>query len=256
MAAPPLLNGKALGRHMRLLEMKWLFATFAFVFGCSHAAAPGEGKAPSPGSRDGEPQTFSPTSGAVYVGCGYLVAENHGATNFTVLLLAKKAQQVPNRDYAAWVLDGVLVETTVASANEMASPRLRGDALLRKYLEWEAQDLAKKPGWASMQKPVVGNIDLGVPFPSLTWIADATGDVEVLGQKIAHLLYVTAAIDDIVFVMASPLRSRDELGVVGPSLQRILRTLKKTSRPTDIYSLSAEIRGSKVPWKGCGPSGI
>ena len=241
---------------MKPVKTKWLLATLATLAGCSHAAPQPQVQTAARVSAERQPETFTPTSGAVYVGCGYFVAENHGSTNFTVLLLAKKALQVPQQSYTAWVLDGVLVETTVARASEMASPLLRGDALLRRYLEWEAQDLAKKPGWAGMQRPTIGKIDLGVPFPSLVWIADATGDVEVLGQKIGHLLYVTAAVDDLVFVMAAPLRSRDELGVVGPTLERSLRTLKKMSRPTDIHSLSAEIRSSKTPWKGCRPGGI
>jgi hypothetical protein len=235
--------------------MKRTFAILASVLGCSHAASPPQVAKPASSERE-QPQTFTPESGAVYVGCGFLLAENHGPTNFTVLLRAKHARQVPQPNYTAWILDGVLVETTIATAGDIGSPLLRGDALLRKHLEWEARDLAKKPGWAAMQTPTIGNIDLGVSFPSLVWIADATGNVEVLGQQIRHLVYVTAAIDDVVFVMAAPLRSHDELGAVGPTLQRSLRTLKRMSQPTNIRSLSAEIRSSTTGWKGCGTGGI
>jgi hypothetical protein len=234
-----------LSRRMRHLNWAWILAAAIFS-SCSHGSSASPNSDPS--------SRFEPASGAVFVGCGFLVAEHHGATNFTVLMVAEEAKQVPDKENTAWVLDGVLVETTSASASDIGFPSARGESLLQRHLDWETKDLGKKSAWMNLKPPTIGKIDLGVEFPTMTWIVDATGDAEVLGVKIAHLLYVTAAIDDVVFVMAAPMRSRDELGVVGPSLQRSLRTLKKVSRPTDILKLSKEVRESPPPWKGCPPA--
>jgi len=213
---------------------------------CSHASP---SVAVGPSAPAAEP--LGPASGVVFVGCGFLAIENHGATNFTALLRADHAQQV-EKNGAAVLLDNVIVETTATTGRELGAPDLRGRALLLKHLDWEATYLGSQPGWRGLQRPEIGDIPLGVPFPTLAWIATPTGDVEVVGQKITGLLYVTAAIDDVVFALAAPLRSPSDLAAAGPVLQRILTTVHQTPQPTDMVAFSVKLKESPAPWVGCG----
>jgi hypothetical protein len=192
-----------------------------------------------------------PVSGSVFVGCGFLVAENHGATNFTVLLAADHARTFPAGTEGAFILDNVAVQTTSATAKGMGAPTLRGQALLQRHLEWEAQYLSTRPAWKGLESPEIGKIDLGLPMPTLAWVVKPTGRVEVLGQPIVGLLYVTVAIDDVVFALVGPMRSPREIEIVGPAFQRILRTLRQTSSPTDIFALSTRLKSTHEPWPGC-----
>lgn len=220
---------------------------------CSHAQlVPASPKATiPPGMVRTAVPAKEPSSGSVFVGCGFLLAENYGRTTFTVLLPAEQARSVPNGKFTAWILDDVLVETVSTTVDDVKAPKLRGAPLLREYMDLEMQYLATIPGWAGVERPEIGNIDLGVPFPTLSWMAKPTGNVEVLGQKITGLLYVASAIEDVVFVVAAPIRSPADLPAAGPMIERILRTLRRTTAPTDIHALSDQIKNSDEPWPGC-----
>lgn len=195
--------------------------------------------------------TDPPASGSVFVGCGFVVVENHGATNFTVLLAADHARAFPNGIEGAYILDNVALQTTSATARGMSAPTLRGHALLRKHMEWETQYLGARPGWIGLESPEIIRIDLNLPIPALAWVVKPTGRAEVLGQPIVGQLYVTAAIDDVVFSLVGAMRSPGEIEIVGPTFQRILKTLRRTSGPTDIFALSARLKSTHEPWAGC-----
>jgi hypothetical protein len=226
-----------------------VLVTLLILPACAHAPPEPAPAAPAAAHKV-ETDRLEAASGVLFAGCGFLVIENHGATNFTVLLRAEHAEQL-EKNGTAWVLDNVVVETTSTTAREMGAPELRNRPLLLKHLEWETRYLGDRAGWRGLARPEIGNLSLGVPFPTLAWIATPTGNVEVAGQSIKGLLYVSAAIDDVVFVLAAPLRSPSDLEAAGPVLQRILKTLHQTPEPTDLVAVSARMKESPAPWPGC-----
>jgi hypothetical protein len=62
---------------------------------------------------------------------------------------------------------------------------------------------------------------------------------------------VSAAINDVVFVLAAPVRTRGDVGAAGLVMDRSLKTLRETPEPTDLVGLSAKLKESGAPWPGC-----
>jgi hypothetical protein len=55
-----------------------------------------------------------------------------------------------------------------------------------------------------------------------------------------------------VFVMAMPLRERDDPARVSQTALSALVTLRRSDEPIDPNALSARIQASPPPWPGCG----
>jgi hypothetical protein len=253
MLAPTLCLSCARGRRLtdHCLSRAPLVLASVMLAACAYVPAappPSAGSLASPAPAAAEPLELA--SGAVFVGCGFLSIENHGDTHFTALLRADHAQQI-KKNGTAFLLDNVVVEVTSTTAREMGASDLRGRSLLLKHMDWEAHYLNGLPAWRGLRRPEIGEVPLGVPFPTLAWLARPTGDAEVLGQKITALLYVSAAINDVIFVLAAPVRSPRELEEVGSALGRILKTLHETPDPTDVVALSTALKESPAPWSGC-----
>jgi hypothetical protein len=85
----------------------------------------------------------------------------------------------------------------------------------------------------------------------MIWGYDAPSAFEIFGQSITRVLYVTAAIDDIVFVISAPMRASDDPRLVARVIRRSMSTLKKGKEPLNVRNLSAELKGGRRPWKGC-----
>jgi hypothetical protein len=216
---------------------------------CGHASPPPPPAGPATEPRSAASEPLEAASGAVFVGCGYLWIENHGATHFTVLLRAEHGRQI-QKNSTKFLLDDVVVEATSTTAREIGAPDLRGAALLRKHMEWEAEYLSHAPAWRGM-RPEPTPVGVDMPYPTLPWMARPTGDAKVLGQKIAAVVYVTAAINDVVFVLAAPARTLGDLDAADLAIDRSLKTLHETSEPTDLAALSIKLKESKAPWPGC-----
>lgn len=215
---------------------------------CAHAPPPPPAvPATAPSSTASE--LVQAASGVVFVGCGFLSVENHGATHFTVLLRAGHGRQIQKKG-TAFLLDDVVVEVTSTTAREIGAPDLRGTALLRKHMDWEANYLSRLPAWRGL-RPEPNGVGVDVPFPTLPWLVRPTGDAVVLGQKIAALLYVSAAINDVVFVLVAPVRTLGDVTAAGLAMDRSLKTLRETSDPTDMIALSIKLKESSAPWPGC-----
>ena len=230
-----------------------LFAALT-IAGC---ATPSKTRSVSQGSTASDTSDkdspIPPASGAVFVGCGYLVVENHGSTHFTVLIAGKDVGQA-RKGQSIFVVDGVLIETTSATAQEIGSPSARGLTLLRNYMAWESAYSAKMNGWPAVH-PDGDAVPLGTPgIDAFMWGYDFPRPIEVLGQTAVRVAYLTAAIDDVVFVASAPARSDDNLQVVAQRLGRVVRALRRSPAPIDIFKLSADLKASKEPWPGC-PSG-
>src|SRR5450432_812686 len=144
---------------------------------CGHAPPPPPAvPATAPSSTASEP--VEAASGIVFVGCGFLSVENHGATHFTVLLRADHGRPI-KKNGTALLLDDVVVEVTSTTARNIGAPDLRGPALLRKHMDWETKYLSRLPAWRGLRSEP-NPVGVDVPFPTLPWLVRPTGDVEVL----------------------------------------------------------------------------
>jgi hypothetical protein len=216
---------------------------------CGHASPPPPPVGPAAEPRSAASEPLEAASGTVFVGCGFLLIENQEATHFTVLLRAEHGRQI-QKNSTKFLLDDVVVEATSTTAREIGAADLRGVALLRKHMEWETEYLSRSPAWRGL-RPEPNPVGVDVPFLTLPWLAGATGDAQVLGQKITALLDVTAAINDVVFVLVAPVRTPGDVGAAGLAMDRGLKTLHETSEPTDLVALSIKVKDSKAPWPGC-----
>ena len=168
----------------------------------------------------------------MFVGCGFLSIENHGATHFTVLLRAEHGKQISKRGATAFLLDDAIVEVTSTTAREIGADDFRGQALLRKHMEWEDNYLNGLPAWRGARPhPVRASVD--VPFPTLPWFVKPTGDAELLGQKLIAVTYATAAINDVVYVLSAPVARPGDLDAGGLAIDKALKSLHQTAEPTD-----------------------
>lgn len=218
-----------------------------------HTAAPATtSDTPSIAAVPGD--TAGPPSASVFVGCGFLRIENHGGTSFTVLLRGEHAVQFPLQDQTVFDLDDVLVETTTPSAELIGAPAARGEDLLRRHMEWEAAWTARQHGWTGF-RPAGAPLDLGTGVPAMLWGYDAPTPLDVMGQSVTRMMYLTAAVDDVVFVLAAPLRPGDDPGRIGRTLRNAMRTLRKSPVPVDPLAFSRRLQASPQPWEGCREGG-
>jgi hypothetical protein len=194
--------------------------------------------------------TAGPPSASVFVGCGFLLIENHGRTTFTVLLRGEHVVQLPLQDQTVFDLDEVLVETTTASAELIGAPAARGEELLRRHMEWEAEWTARQHGWTGF-RPTGAPLDLGTGIPAMLWGYDTPTPLNVMGQSVTGVMYLTAAVDDVVFVLSAPLRAGDDPARVGRKLRDDVRTLRKSPSPVDPVAFSRQLQAAPQPWDGC-----
>ena len=190
-------------------------------------------------------------SGAVFVGCGYLLADNHGRESFTVLLRGDHVHTLPVESREMWVVDDVLMELTSVRARDMGVPSARGAALLRAHRDWELAFTARSNGWPPLRASR-GQVDAGqAGIPTLLWGYDVPGALTVFDVPIPRVMYLTAAIGDLVFVMSLPMRVSDAPGRVARIAGRAMRSLRRANGPIDLNALSRQIRAHPQPWSGC-----
>jgi len=217
--------------------------------GCAGAPAPAAthtAPAPTPTA----PAAKAPSSGLIFVGCGFLFAGNLGRVPFSAFLPADEGKLVPGNEHLV-ILDGVLMELRLSSAAEVGAPDARGAELLQAYQRWETDHAAKTSGWPPLT-PSGGPIELerdGVTAAMFGF--DVPGPLEVMGATIDRVAYVTAAIDDTIFVMAVPLRPGDDLQPMAQKTRQILGTIERRAEPLDMNAVAAEIQRAGGAWKGC-----
>jgi hypothetical protein len=209
------------------------------LLSCTHAKPAAPTNAPPP-----------TTSGAVFVGCGYLFLANEGRTPFSVLLRAEQARQIPGKDLVL-VLDDVLVEIQLTTARVIGSPEARGLELLQTHQKWEAEYTSRINAWPALQVTSTP-LDYGISgMAALMWGYDCPGKLQVLGKSVDRMAYVTAAIDDAVLVLAVPLRPGDDVKGPAQKVGQIMRSVKRLDHPVDLQALSAEVKGARAPWRDC-----
>jgi len=188
---------------------------------------------------------------AVFVGCGYLLIENHGKTNFTVLLRSDKIQQIHHETLSLWLVDNVLVEAATTDARTIGASRARGRELLQKHMAWETAYTSQQRRWPTLD-PSASAIYLGLAdVVTMLWTYDAPTKFEVLGQEVTRMMYATAAVDDVVFSIAAPMRAEDDPNVVGGVIRKSMATLRRSANRVDVRDIAAEVKLTPGPWKGC-----
>jgi hypothetical protein len=121
-------------------------------------------------------------------------------------------------------------------------------ALLRKLQGSSCLTHVGREGWPDV-RPSGGPIDLGLgDVKTMLWGFDAPELFEVDGVRMNRMAYVTAAVDDVVLSIASPLRPDDDSRPVARVLFRSMRTLRRERSPVDIFAISAAVQeGKTVP---------
>jgi hypothetical protein len=227
------------------------FAVFVSMVGCAHPITSVSDERPVVSSR---PQS-DPRGGSVFVGCGYLLIEDRGATSFTILLTARQARHIPSDIGALYTLDNILVETQSTTAAEIGAPSLRGMDLLMRHQAWELDYTAKAQGWPPIS-PATSAPDLRLDgIETLAWSYCTPRPFELLGQTVTTVAYLTAAIDDVVFVLAAALRETDDVRLAARVMAESMRTLRRTERALDLQEVSAKLKASRDPWPGCAELG-
>lgn len=156
------------------------------------------------------------------------------------------------------LLDGVLVQTAVASAATMGAPKLSGHDLLRHQMLWEARYVAKGRGWSDL-RPEGNAIDLGLGRDIKTWYwgLDAPEPFEVEGVKVNRVAYLSVAVDDVVLTLTAPLRQEDDPARAARVMARAVRSLRRSESPIDAYALQDAALAGKLDPAFCarvGPS--
>jgi hypothetical protein len=163
---------------------------------------------------------------------------------------AEEAKRVPGKENFV-VLDGVLMEVGTTTAKEMDAAGVRGMDLLRAHQKWELEYTSKVNSWPEI-RPSSQTLDLGLRgIPVLFWGYDVPGKLEVLGETVVRIAYVTAAVDDVVFVLSVPLRPGDDVRVPAQKTGQIMRTLKRLEHRVDVHSLAAEVKETVGIWRDC-----
>ncbi|HTM46686.1 MAG TPA: hypothetical protein VL137_17145 [Polyangiaceae bacterium] len=186
---------------------------------------------------------------AVFVGCGFLYAGNAGQVPFSVFLAARDAEKIPRNDHLL-VLDGILMEVQSTTAEEIGTSA-RGKELLLEHQRWELEYTSQSNHWPDLT-PSSASIDLQIPgIDAIAWAYAVPSAVRVLGEPIDRMMYVTAAIEDAVFVLAVPLRPGDDPAVPAERTWNIIATIKRLDRGLDPLAISQQIKTSHEVWKDC-----
>jgi hypothetical protein len=204
------------------------------------AAAPKSTAPPSvasPAPRPANSPFALPPSATIFIGCGFLRVENHGATTFSLVLPAVEPKQSQDNPSVV-LLDDVLIEAAVSSAAEIGAPALRGQDLLRQQMSWEAERMAERRGWKNLPPPSGQPIELGLgDIRVWFWGLDAPQSFEVEGVKVNRVAYVSVAVDDVVLTLASPLRPDDDPNRTARVMARAMRSLRRSPSPIDVFAV-------------------
>jgi len=239
------------GRWSYTRSSSALIGLFVSLVGCAQPKSSISNEGGTVPSQRSSDDRREPRGGSVFVGCGYLVIENHGETSFTVILTARQVRHIPSEIGNLYTLDNVLVETQAASAAQIGDPTLRGIELLRRHQAWELDHTEKVNGWPPISvETCAPSLQLN-GMEILAWSYRAPRPFELLGQTVTKVAYLTAAIDDVVFVLAAPLRESDDDRLAAKVMGESLRTLRRTRPPLDVFEVSAQLKATHDPWPGC-----
>jgi hypothetical protein len=154
-----------------------------------------------------------------------------------------------------FIMDDVLLEFATATAAGIGQPLARGPDLLRAYLKSEASFISQSNHWPELS-PTVEPAQSGVPgVDALRWTYDPPVQGQVLGRKVARVMYLTVAIGDVVFALSAPMRTEDDPHIVGAKLEAVVRTVRLSSTPLDVGELVKQFDEIHDRRKVCGQWG-
>jgi hypothetical protein len=191
------------------------------------------------------------SSRAINVGCGFVLSETHDNVHFQLNLFGKEVRQVPKDGHFWWLVDDVLVESTVAVSDQVGAPGARGPTLLRKYMTWETDYTVKQNGWPPVDPHVAGPFRIK-GFDALSWTYRFPRPVPFLGHELVGVIYTAVAIEDVVFVLAAFLRGPADSRPGAAVIFDALETIQRTPSPLDVEALAQWLRANQSkPWDGC-----
>jgi len=187
----------------------------------------------------------------VRVPCGLVFVGNTHHVSFAALLRAKEARRVP-QDPETVVLDGVLIEVEMTTAETISAPSARGLDLLTAHQKAMSAVLSKKMRWPPLHiEGAPDRLDERPDLEVLSWHFDPPGPLEILGQQIVHVGYVTVAIDDAVFGFSVPFRKQESPEFALEKIRSIIRSIRRLDRPIDPVAFAEGLQNDPKAWPGC-----
>jgi len=150
-----------------------------------------------------------------------------------------------------FVLDDVVVEVSTTTAREVGAPAARGTDLLEAHMRWEVEHLRQSMGWSAVEVAGGGLLSAGASDEAAMWGLDLPSDMDVMGQRVDRLAFVTAVLDDAVLALTLPLKAGADVRAPALKAGAIMRTLRRLSAPVDVVALGEEVKASHRPWSGC-----
>jgi hypothetical protein len=188
-------------------------------------------------------------SKGVFVGCGYVLAESHGHVHFQLNLFGKDVRRVPAEGHLWWLVDDVLLESTIAVAEQVGVGDARGTELLGRYMAWETEHAVRENGWPQVspegQSFQINGLEM------LSWSYRFPTPLSTLDQQVFGMVCAAAAIEDVVFVLAAPLRHPDDIRPAVTVMVTALESLQRTEAPMDVEAVAQRLRADTAPWEGC-----
>ena len=182
---------------------------------------------PAPASR-----AIGAASGMVRVACGVVFAGNAGRVPFAALLRANDVQRAPGNPDVV-VLDGVMLEVLTTTAESIGAPSARDLELLLAHQKWLSAYISKKMSWPAL---VIHSAPAAFALPGIevmAWDFPVPEPWEVLGKKVIHVGYATAAVDDAVFALSALVHDQADATVLTQKMSEIVGLIQRLKWPFD-----------------------
>ncbi|HEX2879918.1 MAG TPA: hypothetical protein VHO25_10340 [Polyangiaceae bacterium] len=114
-------------------------------------------------------------------------------------------------------------------------------------MEWEMKYTAKKNGWPPTRPDLAKSFQVNGLYAS-AWNYHFPSPVQFLGQQINGIVYGTAALEHVVFVISSPIRHRGDVEPAVDAVINALKTVTKTPEPLDLKAISREVKSGSERW--------
>lgn len=114
-------------------------------------------------------------------------------------------------------------------------------------MEWEMKYTAKKNGWPPTRPDLAKTFQVNGVYVS-AWTYHFPTPVPFLGQEITGIVYGTAAIEHVVFVITSPFRHSADVEPAVDAVFNALKTVTRTAEPLDLKAISREIKSGSTRW--------
>ena len=173
---------------------------------------------------------------------GLLVAINDHSLHMTLEL--RGADVRPGRDDATlYLVDGQIVQFTVASSTDLGAGGTQGKALLEVHMAWESRYIAESLGLPNVPRRLAeGDAPAGRPW--LVWVIDQTPLPDSTAEtRGTGNVFATTVVEGQILVVSSPIVGAATDTDVSKRLIEILASLDMRAAPISPEVESRRLRG-------------